>query len=554
MSLIRTISVSPTARSHSPLVVGRPAPSNGSVAFQQAAVSLAQLAEGRSARLEAHNFSNRLEAAILHRQGGEDFARRAGDLLPKAARDIFLTEIEERVLIFPDQVHRLSNSLGIGPEEAYKIIDQWQWVFHVGSFYVAEAEWGKFLVSLRPLIYQRLRDAFIEGAHLHPYFVASALALHAPSNHPALETFHNVVMGSGRDLPRFFVNDLATQLGIPEKHEQVRGWELFWEGQANLWMWEIKPISHSPVGDLLGALEYARFMGWSLLKVRDWLKDWQERKADSKMRGPALEVFDLVLDTNVLEGVCATPQPRPRAIDVAKQMGDPLFRTYLTHWEPEWESLARDLGEERAIRPVSSARLQFAASRKLAALRNKILREALSEQPTVQQLHQTLLENGLIDDAQILANVCEGIDQNKRRSPYHMKPQQVSHPVLSKLERNYEALAKKLGYPIKPVSEETLMHREQHQKRRYLRDVERRVIEEDWDIEELAAWVRNGTFQPVFGFDGSLIAEILIARKRKGKEIEKLKTGYRRDFLDTGESKDAFEEWWKRTERWMSLL
>lgn len=367
--------------------------------------------------------------------------------LPRNAQAVLFDWIGDREgEIEPQLLKGLATALHGSESEALAVIDLWR-TYRLGK--VAPLFDREGWNTDRTTLTKKLREKL--AVTVHPVRQISFLLAEAPPL--VIKTFHNVVMGTGRDFPRLSKAALERELFPDDEamHVQlVRTWEIFWEELAVSKSWGIKPTTIGDPHVILSGMLYAQAAGWDLQMFRGWLFRTLKEKPEY---AHVLTMFDAVIDTQILCRKREKPRIRPTIPQLLKKAGlSAAHQRKFTDWGKKWEGLAKKLGEPNAVRPRQLGAVRLSERRAAGKSRETLFANAAENGARARKLHHHLLEAGLISDATAVANILIGVNDNPRKPARTLVVPGYHPESLFRAEQRVEELAIRYGFDVKPKS------------------------------------------------------------------------------------------------------
>lgn len=381
----------------------------------------------------------------IHHQTPPNLLRRDFTGLPRSAEVVLFDRIGDRVEteMDPRLVEGLATALHGSREEADAVIDLWR-TYRSGKIQplFAQKEWN----ARRGVLMRNLREKLAVTV----YSPGQTTFLLEGAPPLILETFHNVVIGTGRDIPHISQLNLERKLFPGEnkfRAKQIQAWENFWEEIATLKNWKTKPYVVGPQ-ILCSGMLYAEAATWDLQKFHGWLLQTFRGKPEY---AHALIMFEAVIDTQVLYHKREKPRPRPTIPQLLKKARISMsYESKFLASGKNWEAFAKKLGGAHVVRPRKPNAVRLSERRAAGKLREDLFATAAENMESGRKLHRRLLEAGLISDAAAAANILIGLNDNPRKPTRALSVPDYHPESLVRAESRVETLAIRYGFGVKP--------------------------------------------------------------------------------------------------------
>lgn len=374
------------------------------------------------------------------------------------------------------------------------------------------------------------------------------IILKTMGNPVALETFHNTLMGTGRDEPRVSSAFLAKKLGVDVR--QIYAWEGFWRRMAAAKGWDQKPSGGALRWEFRSAVLYARKAGWNFLRLAEWVRE-KMGKEDSVIY-PSL---GLTLDLEMLKGRRSSPRPRPSLRKIARERGTSFNSLY--EWARQWEKVARLFGVERALRPptatAAAIRKKFKKGDILKTIFAKASRMDIPAFKKAQWIFDQLVKRGFLEEAAAAANILEGLHDGDRLPPGSLAGDSQRATTAIRLERRLEELAEENGIPLKKRAPESAQARTNRRLGLYLEKIRERSRREGETREDFVRRFRDDPVLPhYFGEYWTGMADLLQAVCLSLNNGDKSAIfAVRAAFVQQNLSLARFRKWRAKFEEWL---
>lgn len=492
-----------------------------------------------------------IQGGILH-QIPPNLLRRDFTGLPRSAEVVLFDRIGHRVEgeIDPLLVEGLATALQGSKKEAGALIDLWR-TYRIGKIQplLSHEEWSAKRSVLMKNLWEKLAVTVYSPGQ------TSFLLAEAPPL--VLETFHNVVLGTGRDIPHLSQLTLERKLFPEDKRshaKQIQTWEIFWEEIAALKNWKTKPYIAGPQ-ILFSGMLYAKAAEWDLQRFHGWLLQTFKGKPEY---AHALIMFEAVIDVQVLRHKREKPRPRPTIPQLLKKaLLATDFQSKFVKWGKKWEAFAKKLGETGAVRPRKPNAVRLSERRASGKLRETLFADAMENMESPRKLHRHLLETGLISDAAVAANILIGLSDRPRQSTRTLFVPGYHPDSLFRAENRVEALATRYGFGVKPKSPDTNNRGKSRRIGNLLREIAADGKNTTSPLLYLEAILNNLEIGKAFGekrFEAFEKLFLLWNDWRKTELPPSKLSLKKRIATEHGLSASAMHTWWRLFDRWSLLF
>lgn len=454
----------------------------------------------------------------------------------------------EQGSVKPLWILRLAQELGVPREEAESLIDLWQ-LYHSNPI-LSPQEWGKKRKEVRDLLAQRLNQmAANRGKTLSPASLQGFLR-GAPA--VVTETFHNIVFGTGCDLPH--ESRLALTRKIFEeaalkkdKSDSIGYWEKFWEGEAKAFGWKTKPTFQSDLFGVHSAMAYATLANWPLVRL--------ERRLEWIISQHPNAVYHLTTFREIFRPAGLKDLRRRRPLDemMALDQAPESNRKIYFNWITRWEKYAKERNLQAWLRLLPATIQKRKALDSDKEKLEKIFRETAGAPNAVALIHKRLLAERMFDEASMLANLAREVD-GVRLPVTRLRFTGTFSGQPATLESNILVLMEELGLSTKP--KEAMPHRKAHSAKlgRRFKELELEARKYGWNVEQVVEAI--GTDAEVLRYleeRGTAYQEFLAVRLQFAKDrrldserrgvIQSVARPHRLDY-------EVVRVWWDRAALW----
>lgn len=457
-------------------------------------------------------------------------------------------------------IRRLGMELQVKPRWAERIILRWQYYVHPSiPLLLSPDQWSLVPKEVRVLLFAQLEAPVAEGLFADPFSLAEGLDI-APAI--VRETFHNVVLGTGRDQPREDLKTIAKRLQRTPGGDDtaVKEWELFWTDIAHRRSWKTKPLPG--VGgarvrifrNLRSAMDYAKEAKWSLRHFHEELEKALRRDAK---RSYILAVFCAVVDVDVLEGKRGVPLTRPSVAAIKAEVVFCEDEDTVKRWARIWEDFAKTMNAGHAVRPESERAVVQRERTQKGDRRYEVFSTASAmEGNRARGVVRLFLERGMEEDAMLAANLLLGADEKPRVPASRFIQGMTGQRRMNRGENRLKALADQFGFEQKTSPERSVMTRGAGRLRRRLDELLGETWNEGGDIGDLAWRFREDeALKKQMGGRAAVLADLFdFWLHARGNHSVPWHLVQLYAFTPRGISKPSFNEWLRRFALWDKAL
>lgn len=470
---------------------------------------------------------------------------------------VLLSEVVGKALEYDLRcLPRLAVILKCRMRHAAEILLLWQQYCHPGAIHLSESASTK----ARSENMEKLRRSLKELHAGNPRLSAKDLAAALPGVPIEVrESFHNVVMNTGRDEPRLSVCSLEQRIGyrLSAMANVITEWELFWEEEVKRFGFETKPgvTGGNFLDDVIRAMAYAKAARWNLMKMERWLI--RELGNDPRRRY-VLDVFYAIFDVDAIHGRRGRFLPRPTATELSTKIVCSVNEDALKHWEHNWETLAADLGQRQFLRPVNPRSTETLGKWEKGDEREDIFREAQASGLGARFIHDSFVHRGWLREAQVVGLLLEGVNDEPGLAVSEIisrveKTSQKRGGVRNMVDR-FSDLARQFGLAVKELPPDSQERRANRKAGSRIQALLEEARQEHRTLLEFQACLESDEeLSRIWDGQATRMLSILDAFLKRGGRRKGILGLHRRRF-ETVVPYGTFMGWWRRFEEWRGEL